>query len=114
MPPVAAVCLRKPRHAGSKAIVAGQRLAPRTPSGKRGAGRIRIEGRIILICESTHEKERRMNRLLLHVALFAAFIAVTIHAPGQNPPPAQAPKANADPYANNPGAGNIKFPLAAL
>jgi len=54
-----------------------------------------------------------MNRLLLNVALFAAFVVVTIHAPGQNPPPAQAPKANADPYANNADAGKLKFPLAA-
>src|SRR5882762_9484161 len=28
MPPVVAACLRKPRHAGSKAVVAGQRPAP--------------------------------------------------------------------------------------
>ena len=54
-----------------------------------------------------------MNRLLLNVALFAAFVVVTIHAPGQNPPPAQAPKANADPYANNADAGKLRFPLAA-
>jgi 2-keto-3-deoxy-L-rhamnonate aldolase RhmA len=32
---------------------------------------------------------------------------------GQTPPPAQAPKANADPYANNPDAGKLRFPLAA-
>src|SRR5215831_17195839 len=54
-----------------------------------------------------------MNRLLLTIALFAAFVIVTLHALGQNPPPAQAPKANADPYANNPDAGKLKFPLAA-
>src|SRR5258708_4455917 len=32
MPPVVAACLRKPRHAGSKAVVAGQRPAPRIPT----------------------------------------------------------------------------------
>jgi len=44
-----------------------------------------------------------MHRLL-HVALFGI---VTFHALGQTPPP------TADPYANNPDAGKLKFPLAA-
>jgi 2-keto-3-deoxy-L-rhamnonate aldolase RhmA len=54
-----------------------------------------------------------MNRLLPYVALFAAFVIVPFHAPAQTPPPAQAPKPNADPYANNPDAGKLRFPLAA-
>src|SRR3989442_8127557 len=54
-----------------------------------------------------------MNRLLLNVALFAAFVIVIFRALGQTPPPAQGPKPNADPYANNPDAGKLRFPLAA-
>jgi len=54
-----------------------------------------------------------MNRLLLTVALFAALVLVTFNAQGQTPPPAQAPRATADPYANNPDAGKLRFPLAA-
>jgi 2-keto-3-deoxy-L-rhamnonate aldolase RhmA len=54
-----------------------------------------------------------MTRLLLTVALFAALVIVTFHAQGQTPPPAQAPRATADPYANNPDAGKLRFPLAA-
>ncbi|HXB70494.1 MAG TPA: aldolase/citrate lyase family protein [Candidatus Acidoferrales bacterium] len=54
-----------------------------------------------------------MNRLLPNIALFAAFAVVTFHALAQTPPPAQAPKPNADPYANNPDAGKLRFPLAA-
>src|SRR4051794_7260413 len=47
--------------------------------------------------------ESRMHRLL-HIALFGI---VTFQAVGQTPPP------TADPYANNPDAGRLKFPLAA-
>jgi len=51
--------------------------------------------------------------MLLNVALFAAFVIVPFHGLGQTPPPAQAPKPNADPYANNADAGKLRFPLAA-
>jgi 2-keto-3-deoxy-L-rhamnonate aldolase RhmA len=54
-----------------------------------------------------------MNRLFFTVTLSAAIGIVTLQAQGQNPPPAQPPKPNADPYANNPDAGVLKFPLAA-
>jgi 2-keto-3-deoxy-L-rhamnonate aldolase RhmA len=37
---------------------------------------------------------------------------MAIQAQGQNPPAAQ-PRANADPYANNPDPGKLTFPLAA-
>jgi 2-keto-3-deoxy-L-rhamnonate aldolase RhmA len=54
-----------------------------------------------------------MNRLLLNVSLSAAFGIVTFQVLGQTPPPAPAPKPNADPYANNADAGKLRFPLAA-
>src|SRR6266699_1312158 len=54
-----------------------------------------------------------MNRLLFTVILSATVGIVALQAQGQNPPPTQPPKANADPYANNPDAGVLKFPLAA-
>src|SRR5271170_1433507 len=53
-----------------------------------------------------------MNRLILSLALSAAIGMVVFQARGQAPA-AQPPKANADPYANNPDAGKLKFPLAA-
>jgi 2-keto-3-deoxy-L-rhamnonate aldolase RhmA len=69
------------------------------------------------ITESTAQwsnfKEGRMNRLVLNVELFAVLVMTVSNALGQNPPPAQAPKPNADPYANNPDAGKLRFPLAA-
>ena len=46
-----------------------------------------------------------MNRLLIVVTLSVAL--------GQTPPAAQPAKPNADPYANNPDAGKLSFPLAA-
>jgi len=49
----------------------------------------------------------------LRIFLFAGFGIARFHALGQTPPPAQAPKPNADPYANNPDAGTLRFPLAA-
>ncbi|PWU03482.1 MAG: hypothetical protein C5B51_18870 [Terriglobia bacterium] len=54
-----------------------------------------------------------MNRVLIIIALLAVCGAVAFHALGQAPPPAQTPRANADPYANNPDAGTLRFPLAA-
>src|SRR5437588_11647032 len=54
-----------------------------------------------------------MNRLLLYAALFVGLVIVTFSALRQNPPPGQAPRPNADPYANNPDAGKLRFPLAA-
>jgi 2-keto-3-deoxy-L-rhamnonate aldolase RhmA len=53
-----------------------------------------------------------MNRLLVSVALSAALGIVAFQVLAQNPP-AQPPKPNADPYANNPDAGKLQFPLAA-
>jgi 2-keto-3-deoxy-L-rhamnonate aldolase RhmA len=50
-----------------------------------------------------------VQRLLSAVTLSAAFL--TLPALAQQP--AQAPKATADPYANNPDAGRQNFPLAA-
>ncbi len=47
-----------------------------------------------------------MKRLLMAVVLFAAVGAI-------RPLPGQTPPANADPYANNPDAGKLRFPLAA-
>ena len=54
-----------------------------------------------------------MNRLLLNVVLSASLGMVTFSAWGQAPPPSQAPKPTADPYANNADAGKLRFPLAA-
>src|ERR1700751_144838 len=42
-------------------------------------------------------------------ALSAALVMVLSQAHGQ----AQAPRSTADPYANNPDAGKLQFPLAA-
>ncbi|HEV3333781.1 MAG TPA: aldolase/citrate lyase family protein [Bryobacteraceae bacterium] len=49
-----------------------------------------------------------MNRRFRVVALTAALGLVIFQAQGQ-----QAPPATADPYANNPDAGKLQFPLAA-
>jgi 2-keto-3-deoxy-L-rhamnonate aldolase RhmA len=49
-----------------------------------------------------------MNRLLLVLALSGV-----IGLSQQAPPAAQPPKPSADPYANNPDAGKLQFPLAA-
>ena len=50
-----------------------------------------------------------MNRLLLTVAMSTTFGLVALQAQA----PAQPPKPNADPYANNADAGRMQFPLAA-
>jgi 2-keto-3-deoxy-L-rhamnonate aldolase RhmA len=52
-----------------------------------------------------------MNRLSLNIGLFVAFGLAPFYAPGQQS--AQPPRPNADPYANNPDAGKLTFPLAA-
>ena len=49
-----------------------------------------------------------MKRLLVTTTLVAALGAVAL-AQAQTAPP----KPNADPYANNPDAGKLRFPLAA-
>lgn len=49
-----------------------------------------------------------MKRELFAVALAATLGIGVFQARGQNPPPP-----NADPYANNPDAGKLQFPLAA-
>jgi 2-keto-3-deoxy-L-rhamnonate aldolase RhmA len=46
------------------------------------------------------------------LALFAALIFVVSQAQGQTPAK-QTPPSTADPYANNPDAGKLQFPLAA-
>src|SRR3954468_2944304 len=53
-----------------------------------------------------------MNRLLLNGALALSTGLIAFQLLAQNPP-AQAPKPNADPYANNADAGTLRFPLAA-
>src|SRR6185312_10225485 len=53
-----------------------------------------------------------MNRLFFQFGLCTALCMTAAYAQRQNPP-AQTPQANADPYANNPDAGKLKFPLAA-
>jgi hypothetical protein len=50
-----------------------------------------------------------MNRLSLSIAWLVAFGFGPSHALGQQP--AQPPRPNADPYANNPDAGKLTFPL---
>ena len=52
-----------------------------------------------------------MNRLALNIALLVAFGLAPFYAPVQQS--AQPPRPNADPYANNPDAGKLTFPLAA-
>ncbi len=52
-----------------------------------------------------------MNRLLVSAAVSAAIGIVTFQVLAQNSP--APPKPNADPYANNPDAGKLQFPLAA-
>ena len=51
-----------------------------------------------------------MNRIFPAMALVAASGLAQLYA---QTPAAQAPKATADPYANNPDAGKLQFPLAA-
>ena len=53
-----------------------------------------------------------ITRRFVFVALFAALVLVVFQAQGQNPA-GQTPRPNADPYANNPDAGKMQFPLAA-
>src|SRR5713101_6137668 len=70
-------------------------------------------------CENWHDKEYSMKRLCFAVALSAALATlgiVTIQAQGQNKGgknKQKGPAPNADPYANNPDAGKLQFPLAA-
>ena len=54
---------------------------------------------------------KMMSRRLL-LALFAALALVSFQALAQNPA-GQTPRSTADPYANNPDAGKMQFPLAA-
>ena len=54
-----------------------------------------------------------MNRKWMNVAVSAGVSIATFQLLAQQPPPAQAPKASADPYANNADAGKLQFPLAA-
>jgi len=53
-----------------------------------------------------------MNRLYSTLAVTAALGFVMLGVQGQTPP-RQTPQSSADPYANNPDAGKLKFPLAA-
>src|SRR6516162_7181695 len=55
-----------------------------------------------------------MKRQFLAVALMAAFGTLAMYGQGrgQGQAPAPAPS-TADPYANNPDAGRLQFPLAA-
>src|SRR5436305_5100962 len=53
-----------------------------------------------------------MKRHLFAVALPASLAIVLFSARGQNPA-GQTPPPSADPYANNPDAGKLQFPLAA-
>src|SRR5689334_8288524 len=57
-------------------------------------------------------KESEMVRRFLLVALAAVLGVVQFQAMGQTPA-GQTPPASADPYANNPDAGKLQFPLAA-
>ena len=59
-----------------------------------------------------------MKRQLFAVAAVASLGVVLYQARGQNPagqaaPSGQAPRPNADPYANNADPGKMQFPLAA-
>jgi len=56
-----------------------------------------------------------MKRILTQTAFAAAVSLVAVMAQAQNPPAASPakPASNADPYANNPDAGKLRFPLAA-
>src|SRR5437879_3594616 len=60
-------------------------------------------------------KEDRVKHLLSAAALAAALGIATFLAQGQNAPArkGQTPAPSADPYANNPDAGKLQFPLAA-
>src|SRR5438552_17067486 len=57
-------------------------------------------------------KKKMMSRRFPVVALFAALGLVLSQAQAQTPAP-QTPRSTADPYANNPDAGKMQFPLAA-
>src|SRR6476659_10224586 len=60
-------------------------------------------------------KEDRVKHLLSAAPLAAALGIATFLAQGQNAPArkGQTPAPSADPYANNPDAGKLQFPLAA-
>jgi 2-keto-3-deoxy-L-rhamnonate aldolase RhmA len=53
-----------------------------------------------------------MKRLFVPAAVVAILTTAGFQVLGQNPA-GQAPRPNADPYANNPDAGKLRFPLAA-
>src|SRR5260370_21868076 len=53
-----------------------------------------------------------MDRRYSKLALTAALGFVMLHVQGQTPPRQTLPP-SADPYASNPDAGKLKFPLAA-
>ena len=53
-----------------------------------------------------------MKRQLFAAAIVASLGLVLYQAQGQAPT-GQAPRPNADPYANNPDPGKMQFPLAA-
>jgi 2-keto-3-deoxy-L-rhamnonate aldolase RhmA len=54
-----------------------------------------------------------VKRLIFAAALTAALGIVMFQVQGQNQPAGRAPAPSADPYANNPDAGKLQFPLAA-
>jgi 2-keto-3-deoxy-L-rhamnonate aldolase RhmA len=54
-----------------------------------------------------------MNRRILLVVLFAAVAFGLLQIQAQQPAGTRQTTPNADPYANNPDAGSMKFPLAA-
>ena len=54
-----------------------------------------------------------MKRLVFAATLFCSLGLISSPAQGQNAPATQAPKPNADPYANNADPGKLSFPLAA-
>src|SRR5690242_5260874 len=99
------------------AVLPAQRLASFVPSGyvlsvliKSFSLRV-LGGRRMIVAGEGGFKMMMMNRRL-PLALFAALALVSFQALAQTPG-GQPPRSTADPYANNPDAGKMQFPLAA-
>jgi 2-keto-3-deoxy-L-rhamnonate aldolase RhmA len=119
---------RAPVTSSDKILVTAGRDKDSSPMPKlRSAGATqRSRERLTRASDSAEKEEQPMRRLLSTIVMPVILAAAATRVSGQNPPaqngpaPNSAPQAqgakpaaNADPYANNPDAGKLRFPLAA-